>query len=525
MDETTLTTTTSLRGSTLGDHMRAAHSFSDRLRLLRVFTTLCETVGRAHAHGYAHRNLHPGNVLVSEYGEAVVIGWELRKTRGKEDPHQDTIAKVVGELCSGKAAASGPAMRLEYLAPEMLLDHREDVGAASDVYALGAILYELLADRTPFEGEGQELADRIAAGHAVPVTEIEADAPEELAQACARCLHREPSARYASAGELAEELHHFRTGVSLRVQGRTAQETLGNYKTLLAAAGILLLAVLAGGVMNSQRAAKRVAVLRKAHEADLDARLEAEDRSEELADRAERAQRARQWAEKERDRTHEELVQCQLELKRARRERDEAVAALDGETETSVPDLDDLDGIPPPPALVDAPSSDADGLAPEGDEPEPGRADNGRGGRALTVAEFERALPDLDACLAMQTGEEGRPQVAVRIGSEEFRERVERIGFRDGDVITRIGREDMDSVVQVADALRQVGRTQGFSVRIVRDGRANWMRVRVVAERRPAEPEAKTPPDAAKPAPSVPAKQPPEPETGASTDTAAEPES
>ena len=415
-------------------------------------------------------------------------------------------------------------MRIEYLAPEMLLDHREEVGAASDVYALGAILYEILTGRTPFEGEGKELVERITAGHLEPVAEVEPDVPEELAEVCARCLHREPSARYASAGELAEELHRFRTGVSLRVQGRTAQETVGNYKALLAGAGILLVVVLAGALMNSRRAANEMAVLSAAREAERDARSAAEQRSAELADRLDTSVRAQEQAEHERDRRHEELVQCQLDLKRAERERDVAVSALRAATDTGVIDLGGVDDIPPPPEEDDVPPpEETDISTPEdGDVPPAGgdtsseaeRTDNARGRRALTAAEFDGALPDLDACLATLPGEGGTAQVAVHIAEEGLRESVEKLGFRDGDVITQIGREAVGSVAQVTDTLKHVERARGFSVRIVRDGRASWMRVRVAAEREPAKPDATVPSEEGQSEPSAPVAEPVAEEAG-----------
>lgn len=175
-----------------------------RRRLLDLFARVCDAVAYAHSRGVIHRDLKPDNVMVGEFGTALVMDWGLARRTGKGDldPEEPLPGPrfTASESTSGGLTQHGEILGTPaYMAPEQARGDLRLHGPSMDVYALGAILYHLLTGRRP--GEGGALDDAV---------------PRELAAICERAMAREPADRYADAGELAVEIESFLSGARRR---------------------------------------------------------------------------------------------------------------------------------------------------------------------------------------------------------------------------------------------------------------------------------------------------------------------
>ena len=216
-----------IQGTALRTAIREAKSLSDRLGLLAHFMDVCRAVGVAHGRGIIHRALHPSSIVITEFGECVVSDWSLSKARRKEDSRGAEIEAALKSLrCRGVPSEEEARLRASrdlalpgafeasralldpaFLAPELARGHMESVDTRSDVYALGAVLYEVLTGQPPFTGENPaDVLNAVTSRKPTPVSEVEPTVSTELANICERAMHQEPSARYASAKHLAEEL-------------------------------------------------------------------------------------------------------------------------------------------------------------------------------------------------------------------------------------------------------------------------------------------------------------------------------
>jgi WD40 repeat protein/serine/threonine protein kinase len=217
---------------------------------------LADAVQHAHVQGVLHRDLKPGNVLLEPLGDDEPGLWEDFRFRPRVGDFG--LAKF---LQAAEEEGTRPTCSLvllgtpAYMAPEQADGRRGGVGPAADIYALGAILYELLTGRPPFESNSAlETLRRVTEEEPVPPRRLRRDVPRDLEAICLKCLGKSPDRRYASAAAMADDLQRFLAGLPTRARPVGAWSHLSRWcrrhwaaASLLAVAACSLLS-LSGGL-------------------------------------------------------------------------------------------------------------------------------------------------------------------------------------------------------------------------------------------------------------------------------------
>ncbi len=205
-----------------------------------LVASLAEAVESAHQGGIVHRDLKPANVLLTTDGTPKISDFGLARRFGGE-PGLTWSGTVVGTP--------------SYMPPEQARGKSLAVGPAVDIYALGAILYELLTGRPPFRAAtAEETVQQVLAQDPVPPSRLNGKVPRDLETICLKCLQKDPARRYATAAAFAGDLHRFERGepIAARPVGRPERVMTWIRRNptaaalLLTAAALLGLAVVAG---------------------------------------------------------------------------------------------------------------------------------------------------------------------------------------------------------------------------------------------------------------------------------------
>jgi serine/threonine-protein kinase len=248
-----------------------------------LLTTLAEAIHAAHQSGILHRDLKPANILLAADGTPKIADFGL-------------AAPLEGG--AGLTQSGVPVGTPSYMAPEQARGETRAIGPAVDVYALGAILYELLTGRPPFRAEtAAQTLRQVVDQEPAPPSRLNAVVPRDLETICLKCLHKAPARRYAGARELADDLGRFMAGTPIQARRVGVAERAAKWTRRRPAVALLLaaLAVMAGSAagvglwLRHQEADRRAAKARQ--------EAEAREAIETALSRADDRRREERWPE------------------------------------------------------------------------------------------------------------------------------------------------------------------------------------------------------------------------------------
>lgn len=231
------------------------------LEAAQLVESLAHAIQVAHLENIIHRDLKPANILLSDER---MPGDDGRAEHTHSSPFKlpkitDFGLAKLREERSGQTASGDVLGTPSYMAPEQATGNNNDVGPAADIYALGAILYELLTGRPPFHGATVlDTLQQVLKQEVVPPRRLQPKVPRDLDTICLKCLEKAPAGRYSSATALADDLRRFLNGAPVLARpvglgGKVWRWTKRNraVAALLASVFLLLLVIAVGGVVWS----------------------------------------------------------------------------------------------------------------------------------------------------------------------------------------------------------------------------------------------------------------------------------
>ncbi len=265
------------KDETLSDEQKS----QERLKLLDSFIAVCNAMAFAHSRGVIHRDIKPENVMLGDFGETMLLDWGLARVKNQKDyavknrPKERNISDSLRESADASKTQDGYIIGTPaYMPPEQGRGDQDEIDERSDIYSLGAMLYEILAGSPPFEGPTAGLVlQAMLTSAPAPLLTRNKFCPPELCAVVERAMAREKKDRFKTAMELSAQVQAFRDGRTLSVYHYSAMQLMRRYiarhramVSVIAAGLFLALAgsiYAAGSLWNETIAAR-------------DARLEAE---------------------------------------------------------------------------------------------------------------------------------------------------------------------------------------------------------------------------------------------------------
>jgi WD40 repeat protein/serine/threonine protein kinase len=287
-----------IRGQTLAQAARNYHARHtarkatavERIALLNAFVSACHTVAYAHDRGVIHRDLKGANVVLGDFGEVVVLDWGFAKVLDHWDgpPLGDDAAENLDPVVclSGDAMASHPSLPGQvmgtpaYMSPEQASGMIEEIDERTDVFGLGAILFEVLTGRPPFVGsDAGEVLRKVRTEAPPRPNDVRMGVPRSLQAICMKAMAHERRERYATVAELAREVQHWLADEPVRAYREPWTAKLGRWSrrhqpTVVGSGALIVSGLIAIAVCINMIGEERARVSRDQAEADARSRSE-----------------------------------------------------------------------------------------------------------------------------------------------------------------------------------------------------------------------------------------------------------
>ncbi len=259
-----------IQGKELSHYIQTVHSSETKAasndtkekwnlhRLVSAVNDVCKAVAYAHEHGVVHRDLKPDNIMIGSFGEVLVVDWGLAKVVGDGDVTEQPVVTARSQSNALQTMVGTIYGTPAYLAPELATGEAAHPSAQSDIYALGAILYEVIRGCRPIQGtDVYDVLSKVVSGQIssfntsdeydiVHETSLDKEAgflsvngmpiPPVLVETCLKAMSKDPKDRYASASEMVKIIGGWLDGSRRREQAMLAVKTAESFEASITAA-------------------------------------------------------------------------------------------------------------------------------------------------------------------------------------------------------------------------------------------------------------------------------------------------